>query len=159
MDEIPNLCGDNYQKALSSALRILTVRDHSKYELIHKLKQRGFIPDAIDKAVSECERLDYLNDERTSRLYVRQLIMKGYGERRIRLEVNKKGLRGEAIQRILSEILADTAEQEVAERIFTKNIKRFEREKNPLKRRDKIYRFLHARGFAPDTIRKLIGPR
>ena len=98
----------DYQKVLNSALRILTGRDHSKQELTRKLKQRGFKPDDIEKAVSECVRLDYINDERTSRVFINQMIRKGYGSNRIRHELNKKGLRGKRIQTVLNEIFSDT---------------------------------------------------
>ena len=152
----PNILLGGYQKALNTALRILTGRDHSKSELIRKLKQRGLKSEDIEKAVSECERLDYINDERTARVYINQMIRKGHGLNRIRHEMNKKGLRGQRIQNILSEIESDIDEAEGAERILEKNVKRFEREADLKKRRDKIYRFLYARGFSQDTIRKLI---
>jgi len=151
----PNISKGNYQKAFYSALRILTARDHSKYELTQKLKQRGFKPEDIAKAVSECERFDYINDERTSGVYIRQLIRKGYGLKRIRHEMKKKGLRGQRIQNILSETVSDADERESAGRILKKNIKRFERETDLKKRRDKIYRFLYARGFSQETIIKI----
>ena len=146
----------DYHKALNTALRILTGRDHSKSELIRKLKQRSFKSEDIEKAVSECERLDYINDERTARVFINQMIRKGHGLNRIRHEMNRKGLRGQRIQNILSEIESDIDETEGAERILEKNVKRFEREADLKKRRDKIYRFLYARGFSQDTIRKLI---
>jgi len=151
-----DLSKGDYQKVLNTALRILTGRDHSKYELIQKLKHRGFKPEDIEKAVTECERFDYINDERTARVYIEQLIRKGYGVKRIRHAMKNKGLRGERIQNILFETVSDADERENAERILKKNIKRFERESDLKKRKDKIYRFLYARGFSQDTIRKLI---
>jgi len=151
-----NSSTDSYQKALNAALRILTGRDHSKHELTRKLNQRGFTPEDVENAVSECERLDYINDERTSRAHIRQLILKGYGAKRIRQEMNKKGLRGRRIENILSETVSDTAEREAAERILKKNSKRFERESDLKKRRGKIYRFLYARGFPQEIIGELI---
>jgi regulatory protein len=133
-----------------------TGRDHSKFELTRKLNQRGFTAQDIEKAVSECERLDYINDERTSRVYINQMIRKGHGLNRIRHEMEKKGLRGQAIEHVLAEIESDLDEVQGAERILKKNIRRFDREGDLKKRRDKIYRFLYARGFSRDTIRKLI---
>ncbi len=150
------LSGDTYRMALNSALRILTGRDHSKYELIRKLKQRGFKLKDIEKAVLECIRLDYINDERTARVCIRQLIRKGYGLQRIGYELDKKGLVGERIQDIFSESVSDADELEGAERILKKNFRRFERETDLKKRRNKIYRFLYGRGFSQDTIRKLV---
>ena len=151
-----DLSKGNDQKVLNTALRILTGRDHSKYELIQKLKHRGYKPEDIEKAVTACERFDYINDERTSRVFIEQLTRKGYGVTRILHEMKKKGLRGEQIQNILFETISDVDERENAERILKKNIKRFERESDLKKRRDKIYRFLYARGFSEDTIRKLV---
>ena len=145
-----------YQKAFNTALRILTGRDHSRYELTRKLKQRGFKPEDIEKAVSECVRLDYINDERTARAYISQMIRKGHGVNRIRHEMNKKRLNSQRVQNILSEIVSEADELDGAKRLLKKNISRFERESDLKKRRDKIYRFLYARGFSPDTIRKLI---
>ena len=156
IDQRLNLAGNNYHRVLNTALRILTGRDHSKSELTRKLKQRGFKPEDIEKAVSECMRLDYINDERTARVYIRQLIRKGYGYKRISYELNKKGLMGERIQNIFSESVCGADELEGAERILKKNIRRFERETDLKKRRNKIYRFLSTRGFSQDTIRKLV---
>jgi regulatory protein len=146
----------NYQKVFNSALRILTGRDHSEFELTRKLKQRGFKPEDIDKAVSECVRLDYINDERTSRVYIDQMIRKGYGRIRIRQEFNKKGLKSRRVQNILSEAVSDADEEDGAERLLKKNIKRFERESDLKKRRDKIYRFLYTRGFPREIIIKVL---
>ena len=143
---------DSSNKALNTALRILTPRDHSKYELVQKLKQRGFSRVDIDDAISACVRFDYINDVRTAQVYIRQLKRKGYGKKRIRLELNKKRLKGDRIQGILDQRVSETDEREGAARILKKNIKRFERETDSLKRRDKIYRFLHARGFSQGVI-------
>jgi len=146
----------NYRQVFNTALRILTGRDHFKAELIHKLKQRSFAADDIEKAVVECERLDYIDDERSARNYVEQLVRKGYGLKRIDYEMNKKGLKDERIEKIISESVSGADELEGARRILKKNSRRFEREKDLKKRRNKIYRFLYTRGFSPDIIRKLM---
>jgi regulatory protein len=155
-DKPDTLLEPSQKKALNTALRILTPRDHSKYELVQKLKQRGFSREDIDAAISSCERFDYINDDRTAQVYIRQLKRKGYGKKRIRLELNKKGLKGTRIQSILDQSVSETDEREGAARLVKKNIKRFKREKDPVKRRDKIYRFLHARGFSPGVIAEAI---
>jgi len=144
------------KKALDTALRILTRRDHSKYELVQKLKRRGFSREHIDDAVAFCERFDYTNDDRTVQVYIRQLKHKGYGKKRIQLELKKKGFRRSHIQDILDQSVSETDEREGAERILKKHIKRFEREKDALKRRAKIARFLHAKGFSPVIIAEMV---
>ena len=147
-----------HKSALNTALRILTPRDHSKYELAQKLKQRGFRRDDIDDAISACVRFDYIDDLRTAQVYIRQLKRKGYGKKRIRLELNKKRLKGDRIQGILDQSVSEADEREGAARILKKNVNRFEREKDRLKRRDKIFRFLNARGFSPGVISECLKP-
>ena len=87
-----------------------------------------------------------------NKVYIGQLKRKGFGKKRIQLELKKKGLLGDRIQGILDQNVSEADEREGAARILKKNIKRFEREKDRLKRRDKIYRFLHTRGFAQGII-------
>lgn len=140
------------KSALNSALRILTRRDHSRYELVRKLKLRGYSRQDIDHAVSACEEYGYIDDLRTAKVYIRQLKRKGYGKKRIQLELKKKGLRGDRVQSILAESVSEADESEAAQRIVKKNLKRFERERDLKKRRDKIYRFLQTRGFSREVI-------
>jgi regulatory protein len=154
--DMQNSSSNPYRKALNTALRILTRRDHSKHELSQKLKARGHAGEIIDKVISECERFDYINDERTAEVFIRRLHRKGYGRKRIRFELNLKGFRGNHIQTILSKNISDADECQCAETIFKKYAGRFDREKNALKRKDKIYRFLYARGFSITMISDLI---
>jgi regulatory protein len=146
----------NYKKAFNTALRLLTRRDHSKYELGQKLKQRDFEDDIIEKVFLEFERLDYLNDERTAQVFIGQLLRKGCGAKRIQHELNRKGLTGKRIADIFLEKVTDVVERENAERVLIKNIKRFGRENDRLKRNDKIYRFLYSRGFSNQVILELM---
>lgn len=151
-----NSSNDPYRKALNTALRVLTRRDHSKHELSQKLKARGYAEEVIDEVVSECERFDYINDERTAQVFIRQLQRKGYGRKRIRSQLNLKGLRGIHIQGVLSKSISEADERQCAEKIFQKHARRYDREKDVLKRKDKIYRFLYGRGFSKTVISEII---
>ena len=146
-----------YRKALNTALRILTRRDHSKHELSQKLTARGYPREIIDNVISRCERFDYINDERTAQVFIRQLHRKGYGQRRIRAELNLKGLRGKHFQDMVSQSISLSDERQGAEKIYHKNSRRFERVKDVSKRKDKIYRYLDGRGFSKTVISELVG--
>jgi len=151
-----NNSNESYRKALNTALRILTRRDHSKHELSQKLKARGYAGEIIDKVISQCERFDYIDDERTTQVFIRQLQRKGYGRKRIQFELNSKGLHGEHAQTVLSKSISDADECLSAEKIYQKLARRFDREKDAIKRKDKIYRFLYGRGFSKAAISELI---
>lgn len=146
----------SYQKVFNTAIRLLARRDHSEYELIQKLKQRGFETDVIARVISECARLNYLNDERTAEVFIRQFKRKGYGKKRIQIELNRKGLKGKRITDILYKSVSESDEREAAKRVLKKNKKKFEGENDPLKRRDKIYRLLYTKGISEGIINDLV---
>ena len=92
-----------YQKAMNTAVRVLARRDHTRLEIEQKLRQRGYDLEVIRDVVVECERLNYIDDERTAKVYIFQLARRGFGFRRIRLELLKKGLRGDRFDQIVKE--------------------------------------------------------
>jgi len=145
----------NCNKAMDSAVRVLARRSHTKYEIRQKLRQRGFSTDVISKVLSECERLNYVNDEETARIYLRELRSKGYGPRRISVFFKKKGIGHELTDTLLHKDNAED-ELETAHKAFSKKLTTFDREKDMRKRREKIYRYLYYRGFSSSVISEVI---
>jgi len=141
---------------MNSAVRILANRDHSKYELKQKLRQRGFASKVIDTVMMKCERLNYINDHRTAQVYISQLKRKCFGKRYIRMALKKKRLSSTAIENFLLENYPEADEYENAAKLLEKKMETFEREKDLKKRRDKMYRFLYSRGFNKDIIVNLM---
>ncbi len=144
------------RQAMNTAVRMLSRRDHSRFEVRQKLKQRGFGSEAIRAAIADCERLNYIDDERTARVYIGQLVRRGFGFRRIAIELKKKGLQGKRIEDILEQQQVEIDEREIARRVLQKKIKSVEREADRKKRRDKLYRFLDYRGFSRSIISELL---
>jgi regulatory protein len=151
-----NPANTSQTNAMNTAARILTHRDHSKYELKQKLQQRGFASKVIDTVIGECERLNYIDDPRTAHVYISQLKKKCFGKRYIRMALRKKRLSGAVIKKILLENYTEAEEHENAGKLLKKKMKTFNREEDSKKRRDKIYRFLYSRGFNKDVITDLI---
>jgi len=141
---------------MNTAVRILTHRDHSRYELKQKLQQRGFGSSVIDTVIAECERLNYINDPRTAHLYILQLKHKRYGKRYIRMALKKKRLNSKAIENTLLQNYSEADERENASKLLEKKREAFERQTDPQKKSDKIYRFLYSRGYSKDVITALI---
>ena len=144
------------QQAMNAAIRILTHRDHSTFELNRKLQQRGFAAETINAVIAQCEHFGYIDDRRSARVYILQLKRKCFGKRYVRLALKRKRLMGAEIEKILSEHYPGVDEYEHAARILEKKKKTFAREADPKKRSDKIYRFLYSRGFHPAVISDLI---
>ena len=145
-----------YQNAMNTAVRLLTRRDHTSLEILQKLGQRGFGGSVIDRVLAECRSLDYIDDERTARIYIDQLVRRGFGFRRIRVELRKKGLTGERFESIINERRTEIDEREIARKVMLKKMKSLEGVKDPQKRKEKMYRFLYSRGFETTTISEVM---
>lgn len=145
------------QSALDSAFRLLTRRDHTRWELAAKLRFKGFGAGDVTRAIDRLDELGYLNDARTARIMAEHLLRKGYGILRIRYSLGQKGLGDEAIDKALICCGDDVAQVQHARCVLEKKRLRLEREADPVKRYQRAYRFLAGRGFPAGIIRQTIG--
>ena len=83
-------------EALAKAMELLAIRDHFRAELAAKLRRRGFSPAEIAAALDRCEAMGYLDDARAAGRFVEVwAARKGWGPRRIRAELERRGVAGE----------------------------------------------------------------
>jgi regulatory protein len=144
-----------YQKALHTALRILARRDHSVAELERKLVHRGFEKDVIKAVRAECRRLNYLDDDRFAEGLISRLKRKGWGPLRIRNEFYRHGLKREKSDQLLREAFGAGEELRVACAVAKKKLATI-RPADPCKCRERVYRFLSARGFSNAVIHEAL---
>lgn len=81
----------------SRALKLLTTREHSRYELWRKLYRRGYPAEAINTVLDQLATEGLLSEERMLAAYVTERLNKGFGPLRIRAELQAKGLPDTAI--------------------------------------------------------------
>jgi regulatory protein len=81
----------------SRALKLLTTREHSRYELWRKLYRRGYPAEDVDAVLDDLAAQDLLSEERMLAAYVAERLQKGFGPLRIRAELKAKGLSDAAI--------------------------------------------------------------
>ncbi len=140
------------KSAMDTAVRILTSRSHTASELNRKLKKRRIKAAVVEQVLAECKRLNYIDDKDTARRYVAELKSKGYGRRHVNAAMQKKGLAADIAEIALEEGYSDSEEKTIALKMLEKKKNTFTREKDRYKRKGKIYRYLYARGFSPETI-------
>lgn len=98
----------NIRRAYNCAVSLLSRRDHSKKELLQKLRSKGFA-DGAEEALKKLCDSGYIDDERFCRLYASELVrLKGYGKRRIEQELYLKGIDRDIIYNVLEEISFDS---------------------------------------------------
>lgn len=71
------------------ALKMLDRRDYSRAELIRKLVEKGEEEAAAEEAVDYLVSLGFVDDRRYAGLVVRQYAGKGYGHRRVKMELQR----------------------------------------------------------------------
>ena len=132
------------------ALRLLSGREHSRAELERKLTQFEEVPGTLAQALDELQAKGFINEQRVvdSVLYRRSAKL---GTARIRQELQTKGLDpGMVLDAVAS--LQDT-ELARAREVWRK---KFGSPPLDAAARGKQQRFLLARGFSGDVVRKVV---
>ena len=137
---------DAYQVALD----LLARREHSRVELTHKLRKKGFANEQIDCALQQLNDRGLQSDQRFVEDYVRSRILKGNGPLRISQELRQRGIEDGEAQ--IGE--QDIDWLEVASSIYAKKF--HSSEIADARERAKRQRYLQSKGFSNDIIRQII---
>ncbi len=79
-------------QAFDSAMRMLSLRAHSEFELKSKLKQK-FSGEAVHHAIEKLRVLNLLDDEKFAFMYAEELYRrKGFAPKRIIIELKNRGI-------------------------------------------------------------------
>jgi regulatory protein len=148
---------NNFDRIWNTALGFLGRRNHTAFELERKLLQRGFDKKNVREIISKCSQLHFVDDNFTGKLYLSELIRKGYGPHRIRYEMYKKGLGKQLIDELFIKENVEKNERAMCEKVLVKKNKLIPPGKNPEKRKALLHRFLLSRGFSRSVILDLIG--
>jgi regulatory protein len=146
---------ENYRHALNVAVRILSVRDHSLFELAHKLAKKGFSNSIIDQVIKQCDRLKYVDDHKFAENMVNMMVRKGYGRYYLQAALKRKGIDSRIIESIFEDRGFSIKEFNGAKIAMKKKIKRMKNLTNHDKRMASLYRYLQGRGFPKDLIHRL----
>ena len=135
--------------ATERALNHLARRGFSEAELAIRLRRAGYSAGETAAAIAECRRLGYLNDELFARDCAALLAARGQGDRKIRIELRKRGVAAFADDSLAA---IEIDETERALRAGETKLRLLADETDPRKKRDKLLRFLAARGFSADAV-------
>ena len=137
---------------LARAVRLLARRDHSRAELEAKLRRsmaQG--EDAeLDAVLERLERDKLLSDERFARALTRARASR-FGDARIRHELKRSGVAGPLADGAVATLQGTEIER--AQALWTRRFGSLPRDQAE---RGRQARFLQARGFSIDTIRRLL---
>lgn len=132
------------------ALRLLAQREHSRAELVTKLARHVQEGDDLNGLLDELQAKDFINAKRVAESVVHRRAAR-LGTQRVVQELRSKGLEDDLV-RAMAERLRAT-EQERAQAVWRQ---RFGSVAADAQERARQMRFLAARGFSGDVVRRVV---
>jgi len=143
---------ESFKKAKAHALRYLSYRDRSKWELSQYLGKKEHSPPVIQKTLDYLAELNYVDDQRFALQWGQYKINKNkIGKNRLYVELLGKGVNKETIESILSTLYEENPEMELAVECARKKwvaLKSFEEKK----KKRLLVQYLQRKGFSSDII-------
>jgi regulatory protein len=132
------------------ALRLLAQREHSRAELQRKLAPHEEEPGALANALDELQAKGFIDEQRVIDSVVHRRAAR-LGASRVRQELQAKGLPAEAVAQAVDELRGSEVER--AREVWRK---KFGHAPTDAAERAKQMRFLAARGFGGEAIRRVV---
>ena len=136
----------------NKALDLVSRREHSRHELMQKLDQR--YPETssiIEEVLDKLEINKILDDERFAEMYLNSRARKGFGSKKIEMELNSRKVNSLFISNAIE---AYESWLENAQKVLKKKFK----DQKPVDYQSKMKQkqFLFSRGFSAPIIDKLL---
>lgn len=132
------------------ALRLLGQREHSRAELQRKLAAHEETPGELARALDELQAKGFIDEQRVIDSVIHRRAAR-LGASRVRQELQAKGLPAEAVAQAVAELRGSEADR--AREVWRK---KFGRAPADAAERAKQMRFLAARGFGGEAIRRVV---
>ncbi|MFY8102890.1 MAG: recombination regulator RecX [Ramlibacter sp.] len=132
------------------ALRLLSMREHSRQELERKLAAHEETPGELQKVLDELQAMGFISEQRVADSVLHRRAAR-LGAGRIRQELQAKGLEGEVVAQAMAQLKG--TELERARDVWRR---KFDALPEDAAQRAKQSRFLAARGFSGEVIRKVL---
>lgn len=132
------------------ALRYLAAREHSRAELERKLRPHEETPGQLAQVLDDLQAKDFISEARVVESVIHRRAAR-FGAARIKYELLNKGLGAEVVSEAVARL--KSSELDRAREIWRK---KFDGPATDAAARAKQMRFLAARGFGGDVIRRVV---
>lgn len=142
--------------ALDSAFGSLSRRPLTEAELSKKLLDKGYSPEEVAGAVQRCKEYGYINDAelvvRVAKALARE---RRLGEWAVQRKLEQRGFSKSLVEHGMQSLFNSADIPSAFERAKSLAAKKFRGAEGDVQNREKLIRFLRARGFDWDTIRSV----
>lgn len=139
----------SYQEVLSKMMKYCSYQERSLFEVKQKLKSLETKEADIQNLIEYLEKENFINEQRFAETYVRGKVnVKKWGVFKIREGLSAKGVDSKIITLVLKKINQSTYITNLRE-LAEKKLESLRNEEN---RKEKLYRFLHSKGYESSLI-------
>ncbi len=140
------------QKTITAyALRILSKREHSVYELRRKLMTKfGDNKDWVDETINDCLENDWISNERYCAAYIRDQILKRSGPYKIQMKLGEKGIGKDMARDQIGIVYTEDQQKEIKSYLEERKREEILRKKpkiSDFELNGKVMQYLRGKGF------------
>ena len=148
---------NNENQAMKFAMKLLSIRKRSVFEIRKRLEKKGYKENTIDKLIKELFEYKYLNDEEFAEAYINDRIkFNPRGSFLIEKELREKGIAGKIIDEKIKELLPDEKEIETARKTAEKKLEFLNKDLEKNKIYQKVGSHLQAKGYSSYIIHEVL---
>jgi regulatory protein len=141
-----------FKKAKNQALKYLSYRDRSKWEITQYLEKKQHSHLVIQQTLEYLENLDYVDDQRFAMQWGQfNINKKKLGRNRLYRELLNKGIDRETLENILRTLYENNPEVQLAKECASKKWESLKGVEEDKKKR-RLFQHLKRRGFPTDII-------
>lgn len=150
------LLQNEFHIAKDTALRYLSYRQRTEYEIRKKLTQKKYKQKIIDYTLQNFKKIGLINDKEFAESFARDTLKKkSIGKALLKQKLLNKGLPKDVITTVIENTYKTINEKETAIQIAKKQLKKYENRKNKSTDKEnqiRLSNFLAQRGFSWDII-------
>lgn len=154
------LLQNEFHIAKDTALRYLSYRQRTEYEIRKKLTQKKYKQKIVEYTIENFKKIGLINDKEFAESFARDTLKKkGIGKALLKQKLLNKGLPKDVITPVIENTYKTINEKETAIQIAKKQLKKYENRKNKSTDKEnqiRLSNFLAQRGFSWDIISQVI---
>jgi regulatory protein len=156
-DQVRLEAAEQLQAAQATALQYLAARPRTAYEVRQKLHRSGVADQVTEQVIARLQARGVLDDTAYAHTYLAsRLAGRGYGPQRLRRELQQRGIDRALVEEAVQQDLAAEDVLAAARTQAAKRWPRLARETDLAKRRQKLWAFLHRRGFPAAIVQQVL---
>ena len=144
-------------EALKFAIKLLTLRRRSVFEIETRLQKKGYEADIIKQVIEDLNNYKYLDDEVFAESYINdRMNFRPCGRFLIKNELKERGIAKNIIERKISELISIKQEIERARKLAVMKSKTINKDTDDFKAIQKVKAYLQSKGFSYEIISQAV---